>query len=457
MKDLLKKWINGSGTWSEEQQLRQAAEKDHFLAEAMEGYDAFPITDHAAKIEQLKGRFRKPAKSEKGLVISFSRVAAAAAIIGVIGTFFWVQREIEQPAIFSQQMEQLEVFPPLQNKDENTEIAEVTVDNPRDGQSAEASKKELPKPSNQPTTKLKTPAAKPIIKDTKNDRNIGIEDNTDLATASIKDIAETEAIASVPLAETSVIAPTTRNAASPATESTIAIIENSIPESVPTPAPAVDIATSYSAPAASIRKEKQVYARESVARKKEVPKLKKINYYVGQVRNEDGQPMNAVKIVGLNTPFSTVSAINGEFTLETDIPLTKIAVSKDGFHTRKIAISQYSDFLNVNLDRKSTKLPANAVNGEIETVSPRPIAGFKDFFKYLEANRIYPTDAKGKGIERDVEIRFYIDKHGTPTQLKVTNPDAHGFDKEAIRLLENGPKWMPLNSHARYYVPFELR
>jgi len=84
MKDLLKKWINGSGTWSEEQKLRQAAEKDHFLAEAMDGYDAFPITDHAAKIEQLKGRFRKPSKSKKGLVISLST--------GRSGSNYWCYR-----------------------------------------------------------------------------------------------------------------------------------------------------------------------------------------------------------------------------------------------------------------------------------------------------------------------------------------------------------------------------
>ncbi|GEM_PF-4055652 len=453
MKDLLKKWINGSGTWSEEQKLRQAAEKDHFLAEAMDGYDAFPITDHAAKIEQLKGRFRKPSKSKKGLVISLSRVAAAAAIIGVIGTLFWVQREVEQPAILSQQMEQLEAFPPLQNKEESTEIAEVTANNPRSEQLAKTSKNELPKPIIPPTTKLKTPTAKPIITDTKNDRILA-DDHANLATASTKEMEESEVTAAPPLAETSAIVPTTSNAPSPVVESTIAIVENTIPE--PAPTPAADIAA-YNAPAAPIRKEKQAYARESASKKREVSKLEKINYYVGQVRNEDGQPMNEVKIVGLNTPFSTVSAINGEFILETDTPLTKIAVSKDGFHTRKIAISQYSDFLNVNLDRKSTKLPANAVNGEVETLSPRPIAGFMDFFKYLENNRIYPAGAKEKGIERDVEIRFYIDKHGTPTQLKITNPDVYGFDKEAIRLLENGPKWMPVNSHARYYVPFELR
>jgi len=127
MKDLLKKWLNGGVTWSEEKKLRQAAEQDHFLAEAMEGYDAFPITDHAAKIKQLKGRFGSAKKEEKGLVFSLSRIAAAAAIIGVIGTFFWVQRAIEDPTAISQSIEEIEAPTPSQNTKEAIVLNETTA------------------------------------------------------------------------------------------------------------------------------------------------------------------------------------------------------------------------------------------------------------------------------------------------------------------------------------------
>jgi len=85
-------------------------------------------------------------------------------------------------------------------------------------------------------------------------------------------------------------------------------------------------------------------------------------------------------------------------------------------------------------------------------LAPKPVKGFVHFYDYLAKNKIYPKGAKEKGIEREVEIRFLIDENGTPSNLKVSNPDIYGFDKEAIRLLENGPKWQPANSHARYYV-----
>jgi len=178
----------------------------------------------------------------------------------------------------------------------------------------------------------------------------------------------------------------------------------------------------------------------------------KVNYYVGQVQNEDGQPLSGVKIVGLNTSFNTMTEMNGDFILKTDGQLTKIAVSKDGYHTRKIAINQYSDFLNVALVKKTTKVPGSE---ELLTSAPKPVQGFVHFFDYLAKNTVYPQAVKDRGMEREVEIRFFIDENGTPTDLKVSNPDAYGFDKEAIRLLENGPKWQPANSHARYYVHFE--
>ena len=54
MKNLLKKWLGGATTWQKEKQLRRASQKDDFLAEAIEGYDAFPNQDHTTTIRRLK-------------------------------------------------------------------------------------------------------------------------------------------------------------------------------------------------------------------------------------------------------------------------------------------------------------------------------------------------------------------------------------------------------------------
>ncbi len=448
MKDLLKKWLNGTATWSEEKKLRQATEQDHFLAEAMEGYDTFPLSDHTAKIERLKGRIRQPQQEAKGTLIPLRRIAAAAAIIGVIGTFVWVQNALEQPVVLSQHIDKVEApIAPQENIESTISTIEAQEENLASETFADNTplpkintpqKNALPKPVNPPTEKLKSPVNPPSAT-TFFDTD---EPIADAEIATNKELVEIDLPTAASLPETPVIIPTSES--TPAATKILVEAEMAVTE----PEPAADVAYSTQAP----NLERRAAVKEATAKKKRAtPTDTKINYYVGQVQNEDGQPMHNVKIIGLNTPFKTTSKLSGDFILQADQPLTKIVVSKDGFHTRKIAINQYSDFLNVALVKKTTTDPANP---EMETKAPKPQAGFKAFFKYLEKNRRHPAGAKD--MERDVEIRFYIDENGTPTNLKVTNPDVYGFDKEAIRLLENGPKWMPVNSHARYYVPFEL-
>jgi len=454
MKDLLKKWVNGTATWSEEKKLRQAAEQDHFLAEAMEGYDTFPVNDHAAKIAQLKGRFRKSQTEEKRAVFPFSRVAAAAAIIGVIGTLFWVQRAVEAPTILSQKAEKIEL-PSPQNSFDNNSIQEKNIREEAAGIEEIAANTTIPKENKK---SRENTVAKPKVKKSikskqptspqKKSETYTAPPSTPINDATLADnseVIETDVSAIVTLAESADIVSTSETSATKTeiiatteTEATSAPAASPISAS-PTPASPIEYADTRA---------------RSVRKSKVTPPIEKINYYVGQVQNEDGQPLHDVKIIGLNTAFKTTTTLKGDFVLEADQPLNKIAVSKDGFHTRKIAINQYSDFLNVSLVEKSTTIPSADLT--METIAPKPVEGLVNFFKYLAEHRIYPKGAKAKGIERDVEIRFYIDENGTPTDLKVTNPDIYGFDKEAIRLLKEGPKWQPANSHARYYVPFEL-
>jgi len=64
----------------------------------------------------------------------------------------------------------------------------------------------------------------------------------------------------------------------------------------PIPPPTEDIAYTTARP---VSQAQQAKASKRTAELKEVPPLDKINYYVGQIRNEDGQPMDAVKLIAL--------------------------------------------------------------------------------------------------------------------------------------------------------------
>lgn len=442
MKNLLNKWLDGDTTWDEEKQLRRATAKDDFLKEAIEGYDAFPNSNHAAAIDRMKGRLPKGKQQNRG-VFSLPRVAAAAAVIGLAGTLFWVQQQVEEPAILSQNSPQ--ITSPTTPIKESELTNKLSLEAPVEELIAEAvplsTEKEISKEkTSPPLIKKKKLTPKPVVTPEPEPAQLADENTIVDVTADNISITYEE-----PLVEDAGII--AMEMSEPAPEKVVVEAVEEVAIASEADGQNARIAASPRAPAPAAAKSQSKRTQSKL----EAP-ASKINYYVGQVQNEDGQPLSDVKVVGLNTPFKTITELSGDFILETDMPLNNIAVSKDGFHTRKIAINQYSDFLNVSLVKKTTNIPGSE---EMFTLAPRPVDGFVNFFEYLAKNTVYPKGVKERDIEREVEIRFYIDENGTPTNLKINNPDIYGFDKEAIRLLENGPKWQPTNSHARYYVHFE--
>ena len=388
---------------------------------------------------------------EKRLVFYMFRVAAAAAIIGVIGTFIWVQKEVQLEPIISQNIEKTV---PIQEETDKTIVPEVT-DN-------QASTKNTLLSNNLKKKKREIIPPKPIasIPSTKSQSNGTVTGSSSqpeeppLAYAEEEITPATEELVAQNIEATDIAnetkmvedVPDIKPSASSLPPQNETIAEADLKEEIPSAEPAASPLIDNAFMAKKERRSKARKAESSL----------KINYYVGAVKNDDGQPLNEVKIIGLNSPFKTETKLSGDFILKADTPLTRIAVARDGFHTRKININQYTDFLNVVLVKKSTKISSFVDDLEMVTLAPKPDGGLKSFYNYLKENLQFPPNTKERGMEREVEIRFFIDENGTPTDLKVSNPDIYGFDKEAKRLLENGPKWQPFNSHAKYYIPFEL-
>jgi TonB family protein len=75
--------------------------------------------------------------------------------------------------------------------------------------------------------------------------------------------------------------------------------------------------------------------------------------------------------------------------------------------------------------------------------SAEPLGGNEEFYKYIAENLEYPKQAKRLGVEGKVFIQFIIDKEGNVTEVKSVRGIGAGCDAEAIRILENSPKWQP--------------
>jgi TonB family protein len=97
------------------------------------------------------------------------------------------------------------------------------------------------------------------------------------------------------------------------------------------------------------------------------------------------------------------------------------------------------------------------VNARIATVAPAvsaPVGGWAKLDSYInENNKLIKDGLSGQFVE----ISFEIDAEGKPTAVKVLKSASEAFDAEAIRLINDGPKWeqpKSAGSRVNYTIAF---
>lgn len=78
----------------------------------------------------------------------------------------------------------------------------------------------------------------------------------------------------------------------------------------------------------------------------------------------------------------------------------------------------------------------------VETMPSFP-GGMNKLMEYLQNNLRYPQLAKELNIQGRVFLTFVIEKDGSVTDIKLLRGIGGGCDEEAIRVVNNMPKWTP--------------
>ncbi len=74
---------------------------------------------------------------------------------------------------------------------------------------------------------------------------------------------------------------------------------------------------------------------------------------------------------------------------------------------------------------------------------PKFPGGVKKLLNYLATNIKYPAEARKTKVQGRVIINFIVEKDGTISHAKVLKGIGHGCDKEALKAVENMPRWIP--------------
>ncbi|MBK7477692.1 MAG: TonB family protein [Haliscomenobacter sp.] len=80
------------------------------------------------------------------------------------------------------------------------------------------------------------------------------------------------------------------------------------------------------------------------------------------------------------------------------------------------------------------------------------------FNAYIQRNVRYPALALQSRVEGAVAVEFSIPAAGIPSDFQLLENPGYGLDLEAIRLLQNGPRWIAAFPGQRYVytVVFKL-
>jgi len=88
---------------------------------------------------------------------------------------------------------------------------------------------------------------------------------------------------------------------------------------------------------------------------------------------------------------------------------------------------------------------------------PEPSDGWAYYDNYLVNNIQLPDDYKSKSVKTgEVQVSFEVNKNGEPVNFKIVKSLCSKCDKEAIRLIKEGPKWIrkAKNSRTTVTIPF---
>lgn len=106
-------------------------------------------------------------------------------------------------------------------------------------------------------------------------------------------------------------------------------------------------------------------------------------------------------------------------------------------------ITAYSQTVELAYNSEATVPQEPSKLPEMTMMAPSFVGGHEALADYISSNVEYPLLAKKRGVEGTVLVEYYIATDGSIENISVVQSVSIELDKEAIRLIQNMPKWTP--------------
>lgn len=402
-------YIRGLRKGKEAHRLEKESMQDPFLADAMDGYNQVE-GNHEQRIEKLRMQVSAhSAKKKNTYAITWSIAACLVIGFGISSYFLFLKKSMTDEVFIAEESVPAklpEAATPATPTNPATPAAPVTPTTPR---------KEIA----QAATKVKI-------------------DSAPIPEIAVKQADKKEMSASA------VIEP---------------MMEEALKQTAELQEVAATMDTSESASDKKMRMAKVVTPPNS-------------NIIQGKVTDEKGEPIIGASVAYKGTNIGTITNMNGEFSLvkkEGKKQLTAqfigydpVEIPVDTSQTMLIAMNENKQTLNevvvvgygTNKNKKSTTV-VTAKEQADKDITPQPVIGKRKYQKYLKENLVRPTDEKCAQVKGKVVLTFLVNKEGRPFYIKVKESLCEFSDKEAIRLIQEGPDWIYGNKSVEITVKFE--
>lgn len=174
----------------------------------------------------------------------------------------------------------------------------------------------------------------------------------------------------------------------------------------------------------------------------------------GRVTDQQNNALPFSNIINTRDSVGTYADANGFFNLVSPDSILRVRVSSIGFEPSVVSLQKDlpSNLVKLENDESglaevvvsSKKVNTSRVMNNMVLGDAEPADGWPKYDLYL-ANNIkepdYLSEKKPAGYHGEVVLSFEVSKSGEPVNITVRKSLCDACDREAIRLLKEGPKW----------------
>ncbi|MCL1933769.1 MAG: TonB family protein [Candidatus Azobacteroides sp.] len=128
---------------------------------------------------------------------------------------------------------------------------------------------------------------------------------------------------------------------------------------------------------------------------------------------------------------------------------------------QRIALNQEDNSNEYSLTNSEIQRILSEYNPSVETnskvtnnQSPKPAVGDQAYNDYIKKNLKPLTNNAGEEQHGKVVLSFSVNENGRPANISVLQSLGQAADREAIRLLQNGPNWTTSDKNASLEINF---